>query len=50
MTFFDGGRKFASSSDDKKIFIWEFGVPVVLNHIAEPDMYAIAATTMHPNG
>lgn len=23
---------------------------MVLNHIAEPDMYAIVATAMHPNG
>jgi pre-mRNA-processing factor 17 len=35
------GRKFASSSDDKKVFIWEYGIPVVIKHLSEPGMTAI---------
>jgi hypothetical protein len=30
ITFIDENRKFVSSSDDKRVFIWEYGVPVVL--------------------
>jgi pre-mRNA-processing factor 17 len=50
LTFLENGKRFVSTSDDKKIFVWEFGIPVVAKHISEPDMHAVPATTMHPNG
>jgi pre-mRNA-processing factor 17 len=28
ITFFDGGRRFISSSDDKTLRYWEYGTPV----------------------
>ena len=43
-------NKFVSSSDDKKLFIWEYGVPVVTRHVSEPEMHTITATGMHPSG
>jgi pre-mRNA-processing factor 17 len=49
VTFIENGRRFVSTSDDKKIFVWEFGIPVVAKHISEPDMHAVPATAMHPN-
>lgn len=50
LTFIDNNRKFVSTSDDKKIFIWEYGLPVVVKHISEPSMHSIPATALHPNG
>lgn len=49
ITFIDGNRKFVSTSDDKKIFVWEFGLPVVVKHISEPELNAIFKAVMHPN-
>jgi pre-mRNA-processing factor 17 len=50
LTFIDNNRKFVSTSDDKKIFIWEYGLPVVVKHISEPSMHSIPAAALHPNG
>jgi pre-mRNA-processing factor 17 len=50
ITFIDNNRKFVSTSDDKKIFIWEYGMPVVVKHISEPTMHSIPAAALHPNG
>lgn len=50
ITFIDYGKRFVSTSDDKKIYIWEFGIPVVAKHISEPDMNSIPAATLHPSG
>lgn len=49
ITFLDN-LKFVSSSDDKKLFVWEFGIPVVTKHVSEPEMHTITATAMHPQG
>lgn len=49
VSFFDGGRRFFSTSDDKKILCWEYGVPVPTKYIADPDMYSIPTCTMHPS-
>ena len=49
ITFVDDNKKFASTSDDKKVFLWEFGIPIVVKHISDPEMHAITATDVHPN-
>lgn len=37
-------------ADDKTIRVWEFGIPVQVQYIADPSMHAISATTLSPNG
>lgn len=50
ITFVDNNKKFISSSDDKKLFVWEFGVPMVIKHISDPTMYSVPTTALHPSG
>ncbi|ETO28390.1 hypothetical protein RFI_08745 [Reticulomyxa filosa] len=47
--FIDDNRRFVTSSDDKKIFIWDYGVPVVIKHIADPSLHSVPFLTLHPN-
>jgi len=49
ITFCDENRRFITSSDDKSIRVWEFGIPVVMKYIADPSMHSMPAITMHPN-
>ena len=46
--FADDGRRFVSTSDDKKILIWEYGIPVPMKYISDPTMHAIPTTGLHP--
>lgn len=48
VTFFDGGKRFASTSDDKTIRVWEFGIPVQTRVLADPEMHAVPAAAAHP--
>ena len=50
ITFVDEGRRFVSSSDDKTLRVWEFGIPVVIKYIADPSMHSMPAVALHPNG
>ena len=48
--FIDEGRKFVSTSDDKRVLTWDWGIPVPISYISEADMHSIPAITLHPNG
>ena len=50
ITFIDDNRRFVSSSDDKSLRIWEWGIPVVIKYISEPHMHSMPAISTHPNG
>ncbi|GAA0158746.1 RNA splicing factor [Lithospermum erythrorhizon] len=50
ITFVDDNRRFVTSSDDKSLRVWEFGIPVVIKYISEPHMHSMPAISMHPNG
>jgi len=50
ITFIDEGWNFVTTADEKKICSWQFGIPVMIKHVLEPDMYPIPAAKVHPNG
>ncbi|GJV28249.1 pre-mRNA-processing factor 17 isoform X1 [Tanacetum coccineum] len=43
-------QRFVTSSDDKSLRVWEFGIPVMIKYISEPHMHSIPAVSLHPNG
>lgn len=50
ITFVDNNRRFVSTSDDKKLYLWEFGIPVVVKNVSEPTMHSIPTASLHPSG
>ncbi|KAF3918363.1 hypothetical protein ABW21_db0208740 [Orbilia brochopaga] len=50
LTFVDDSRRFISTSDDKSLRAWEYGIPVPIKFIAEPYMYSMVRAALHPNG
>jgi pre-mRNA-processing factor 17 len=38
-----------STSDDKKILVWEFDIPVPIKYIADPAMHCIPSVSVHPS-
>ena len=49
LTFIENGDRFISTSDDKKIFVWDCGIPNAIKHVADPLMHAISAASLHPD-
>ncbi|KAL3654068.1 hypothetical protein CASFOL_003749 [Castilleja foliolosa] len=49
ITFVDNNRRFVTSSDDKSLRVWEYGIPVVIKYISEPHMHSMPAVSLHPN-
>ncbi|KAK9199921.1 hypothetical protein WN944_015115 [Citrus x changshan-huyou] len=49
ITFVDSNRRFVTSSDDKSLRVWEFGIPVVIKYISEPHMHSMPSISLHPN-
>jgi len=50
ITFLPGQDKFVSTSDDKKFLVYEYGVPVVIKQIMEPDLHSCPSVALHPSG
>ncbi|KAG2256785.1 hypothetical protein Bca52824_076079 [Brassica carinata] len=51
VTFVDNNnRRIVTSSDDKSLRVWEFGIPVVIKYISELHMHSMPAISVHPNG
>lgn len=50
ITFCDENRRFVTTSDDKSLRAWEYGIPVPIKFIAEPHMFAMNRSSPHPSG
>lgn len=50
ITYIDGDRRFVTTSDDKTLRAWEYGIPVPFKFVAEPEMRSIPAVSVHPSG
>lgn len=50
ITFVDENRRFITTSDDKSLRAWEYGIPVPIKFIAEPYMYSMVRAALHPSG
>jgi pre-mRNA-processing factor 17 len=50
LVFVDEGRRFMSTSDDKSLRAWEYGIPVPIKYIADPSMFALTRGCPHPSG
>ena len=49
IVFVDNNKKFVSFGDDKKIFMYEFGVNVVVKNLFHEKLGAIYSSAVHPN-
>jgi len=50
INFIDGNRRVVTSSDDKKIFLWEYGIGTApMKHVSEPWMHSMPAITPMPH-
>lgn len=50
ITFCDEDRRFITTSDDKSLRAWEYGIPVPIKFIAEPYMFPMVKAATHPKG
>lgn len=50
VTFVDEGRRFVSTSDDKKVLVWDYDIPVPIKYISDPEMHSMPSVTLSPNG
>ena len=50
VTFCEGGKKLVTTSDDKKVLVWEWDIGVPIKYIAEPEMQSMPSITLHPSG
>ncbi|KAI9841188.1 MAG: hypothetical protein M1838_003673 [Thelocarpon superellum] len=50
ITFVDHANRFITTSDDKSLRAWDYGIPVPIKFIAEPYMYSMVRGASHPSG
>ena len=45
----DHGIKMVTSSDDKKVLVWEWDIGVPIKYISDPSMHSMPCMVMHPS-
>lgn len=50
LVFYDDSRRFLSTSDDRSLRAWEYGIPVPIKLVADPSMFALVRAAPHPGG
>lgn len=50
ITFVDDNRRFMTTSDDRSLRAWDYNIPVPIKYIAEPYMYPMTRSALHPSG
>jgi pre-mRNA-processing factor 17 len=50
LTFVDDGNRFMSTSDDRSLRAWDYGIPVPIKYIADPEQFALTSAARHPSG
>lgn len=48
ITFCDEDRRFITTSDDRSLRAWEYGIPVPIKYVAEADMFSMNRAASHP--
>lgn len=48
--FYDDNRRFATTSDDRSVRCWEYGIPVPIKIVAEVAMFPFTRSAKHPSG
>lgn len=49
ITFCEDATKMVTSSDDKKVLVWEWDIGVPIKYISDPTMHSMPAVVKHPN-
>ena len=49
ITFCEDASKMVTSSDDKKVLVWEWDIGVPIKYISEPGMHSMPVITKHPS-
>lgn len=50
LTYVDSCRRFISTSDDRSLRVWEYGIPVPIKLVSDPSMHSLTRATPHPSG
>lgn len=50
VTFCEDGKKLLTTSDDRKVFVWNYGIPVVDKYISDSSLHAVPAVALDPTG
>lgn len=49
ITFVEDGARMLTSSDDKKILLWEWDIGVPIKYISDPTLHSMPVVTLHPS-